>query len=122
MGQGVIAGAMALRKCVAGASPQLLEPIMEVTVTAGDEYTGPILGDLTARRGKVLGMDKKGRKEVVRAYVPLGEIFNYATELRSLTRGTGRFTMVHGHYEDVPPDRAQPLIQDYQKAHAGSEA
>ncbi|MHB9154074.1 MAG: elongation factor G [Endomicrobiales bacterium] len=110
-----IAGAMALRKGFSDARPALLEPIMDVEVVVPDEYMGSIMGDLNSRRGRVLGMDKSGRKEQVKAQVPLGEMFQYATDLRSLTKGSGKFTMKVSHYEPLPPEIANPLVESYQK-------
>lgn len=113
-----IAGAMAFRKGMMDAKPMMLEPIMNVEVMVPDEYMGTIMGDLNSRRGRVLGMDKLGRKEMVKAQVPLSELFQYATDLRSLTKGSGRFTMKISHYEQLPPEIASPLIESYQKSRA----
>jgi elongation factor G len=110
-----IAGAMALRKGVAAARPILLEPIAAVEVMVPEDYLGAVLGDLTSRRGRVTGMDKAGKTEVVRALVPAAALDSYAVELRSLSKGSGSFSLHHAHYDETPPDIAHQLIDQYQK-------
>ncbi len=90
----------ALRK----ANPQLLEPMMEVEVTTADEFLGDVMGDLNSRRGQVEGMEPRGNAQVVRAKVPLAEMFGYATELRSMTQGRATYSMQFSHYQPVPRD------------------
>ena len=111
-----IAGSMALRKGVEQAQPLILEPIMEAEVIVPEEFMGSVMGDLNSRRGRVLGVSREGKKQVIRALVPQGEFFNYATDLRSLTRGSGEHKMKFSHYEEAPPNISQPLIDTYQKA------
>ncbi len=111
-----IAGSMALRKGVEQAQPLVLEPIMEVEAIVPEEFMGSVMGDLNSRRGRVLGMEREGKKQVIKALVPQGEVFNYATDLRSLTRGSGEHKMKFSHYEEAPPNVTQPLIEAYQKA------
>ena len=111
-----IAGSMALRKGVEQAQPSILEPIMEVEVIVPEEFMGSVMGDLNSRRGRVLGVGRQGKKQVIRALVPQGEVFNYATDLRSLTKGGGELKMKFSHYEEVPPNVSQPLIDAYQRA------
>ncbi|MFH1368772.1 MAG: elongation factor G [Elusimicrobiota bacterium] len=111
-----IAGSMALRKAVTEAKPSLLEPIMIAEIFVPPEYMGTIMGDLNSRRGRVLGMDKVGSKEVIKATVPLAEMYQYATDLRSMTKGSGRFSMKADHYQETPPHIAQPLIETYTKS------
>jgi len=111
-----IAGSMALRKGVEQAQPYILEPIMEVEAIVPEEFMGSVMGDLNSRRGRVLGMSREGKKQVIRALVPQGEIFTYATDLRSLTKGSGEHRMKFSHYEEAPPNVSQPLIEAYQKA------
>jgi len=111
-----IAGSMALRKGVEQAQPLILEPIMEVEVIVPEEFMGSVMGDLNSRRGRVLGVSREGKKQVIKALVPQGEFFNYATDLRSLTRGSGEHKMKFSHYEEAPPNISQPLIDTYQKA------
>ncbi|HTZ11357.1 MAG TPA: elongation factor G, partial [Candidatus Margulisiibacteriota bacterium] len=88
-----IAGAMALRKAITAASPVLLEPVMDVDVVIPEEYLGAISGDVNSRRGRIMGMDVKGRSQIVKAKAPLAEMFTYANDLRSLTGGRGMYTM-----------------------------
>jgi elongation factor G len=109
-----IAGAMALRKAVLEASPVLLEPIMDVEVVIPEEYLGAISGDLNSRRGRIMGMDVKGKSQVVKAKAPLAEMFTYANDLRSLTGGRGSYTMRFSHYEEVPHKLTSGIINQYQ--------
>jgi len=109
-----IAGAMALRKAVLAAGPVLLEPIMEVEVVVPDEYLGGISGDINARRGRIMGMDSKGKNQILKAQVPLAEMFTYANDLRSITGGRGTYTMRFSHYEEVPHKIAANIINQYQ--------
>ncbi len=110
-----IAGSMAFRKAALGANPVLLEPIMEAEVFVPEEYMGQISGDLNGRRGRILGMETKGGLQVVKAHVPLVEMFKYATELRSMTGGRGFYTMKFSSYEEVPQKIAQEIIARSQK-------
>jgi len=105
-----IAGSIAFKEAMKKADPVLLEPIMEVEVETPDEYVGDVIGDLNSRRGKIMGMENKGVITVVRAYVPLAEMFGYATTLRSLTQGRGTFIMKFSHYEEVPQHVAEQII------------
>lgn len=109
-----IAGAMALRKAILEANPVLLEPIMEVDVVMPEEYLGAISGDINSRRGRVMGMDIKGKSQIVKAQVPLAEMFTYANDLRSLTGGRGSYSMRFSHYEGVPHKVASGIISQYQ--------
>ncbi|MCM8801329.1 MAG: elongation factor G [Candidatus Omnitrophica bacterium] len=109
-----IAGAMALRKAVLEAGPILLEPIMDVEVVVPEEYLGAISGDLNSRRGRIMGMDVKGRSQIVKAQVPLAEMFTYANNLRSITGGRGSYTMRFSHYEEVPRKIASEIVSQYQ--------
>jgi elongation factor G len=109
-----IAGAMALRKAVIEAGSVLLEPIMDVEVLIPEEYLGAISGDLNSRRGRIMGMDIKGRSQIVRAKAPLSEMFKYANDLRSITGGRGLYTMRFSHYEEVPQRIASNIISQYQ--------
>jgi elongation factor G len=84
---------------------------MKVEVVLPEEYLGEVLGDLSSRRGRVEGMDMRGNVRVIRAFVPLGEMFGYATTLRSLTQGRGTFTMQFDHYEKVPAHLAEAIIK-----------
>jgi elongation factor G len=109
-----IAGSMALRKAILEANPVLLEPIMDAEVIIPEDYLGAISGDLNSRRGRIMGMEVKGRSQVVKASVPLAEMFKYANDLRSLTGGRGMYTMRFSHYEEVPHKVAAVIINQYQ--------
>ncbi|MCX5710350.1 MAG: EF-Tu/IF-2/RF-3 family GTPase, partial [Candidatus Omnitrophica bacterium] len=117
-----IAGAMALRKAVNEAGPVLLEPIMDVEISIPEEFLGAISGDINSRRGRVIGMDVKGRSQVVKAQIPLSEMFKYANDLRSITGGRGMYIMRFSHYEEVPHKIAQPIIVKYQATKKQEEA
>ncbi|WP_379971385.1 elongation factor G [Ectobacillus sp. sgz5001026] len=106
-----IAASMALKAAASKCNPALLEPTMKVEVIIPDEYLGDIMGDITSRRGRVEGMDARGNAQVVRAMVPLSEMFGYATALRSNTQGRGTFSMVFDHYEEVPRSIAEEIIK-----------
>jgi elongation factor G len=106
-----IAASMALKAAASKCNPVLLEPIMKVEVVIPDEYLGDIMGDITSRRGRVEGMEARGNAQVVRAMVPLSEMFGYATSLRSNTQGRGTFSMVFDHYEEVPRSIAEEIIK-----------
>ncbi len=107
-----IAGSKAFKKGFNRADPKLLEPIMECEVVAPEDYSGDVIGDLNSRRGQVQGMDKRDNDQIVRALVPLAEMFGYATDLRSLTQGRGDHTMEFSHYEIVPENIAQEIIEE----------
>jgi len=104
-----IAGSMAFREAAKKANPVLLEPIMLVEVETPEEYMGDVMGDLSKRRGKILGSEKKGPTVVIKAEVPLAEMFGYATDLRSLTQGRATFSMVFQKYEEVPKNIADEI-------------
>jgi elongation factor G len=105
-----IAGSMALKSAVRKADPVLLEPVMEVEVVTSDEYLGEVLGDLSSRRGRVEGMDQRGQNQVVRAQVPLANMFGYTTDLRSKTQGRASYTMQFSAYNEVPDSIAKEII------------
>lgn len=105
-----IAASMALKDGVRKGHPQILEPIMKVEVTAPEEFLGSVLGDLNSRRGRVEGMEAVGNAQVVRAYVPLSNMFGYATDLRSSTQGRAAYSMEFNHYEALPRSIAEELI------------
>ncbi len=106
-----IAGSMALKNAKAHCAPALLEPMMRVEVVVPEEYMGDIMGDVTSRRGRVEGMEARGNAQVVRAMVPLSEMFGYATSLRSRTQGRGTYSMHFDHYEEVPKSIAEEIIK-----------
>ena len=106
-----IAGSMAFKKAMVDAKPILLEPIMEIEVIVGPDHMGDVMGDINGRRGKVLGMDNRGTKQVVRAEVPMSEALRYAVELRAMTSGAGRFTQKFARYQEVPGQIAEKVVQ-----------
>ena len=106
-----IAASLALKEAAKTAQPTILEPMMLVTITVPEENLGDVMGHVTARRGRVDGMEAHGNSQIVRAYVPLAEMFGYATTLRSATQGRGTFMMVFDHYEDVPKSVQEEIIK-----------
>jgi len=109
-----IAGAMALRKAVMDAGPVLLEPIMDVEINIPEDCLGIISGDINSRRGRVMGMEIKGKQQIIKVQAPLAEMFKYANDLRSITGGRGTYTMRFSHYEEVPHKIAGSIITQYQ--------
>ncbi|HEL1848770.1 TPA: elongation factor G [Streptococcus suis] len=105
------AASLALKEAAKSAQPTILEPMMLVTITAPEDNLGDVMGHVTARRGRVDGMEARGNTQIVRAYVPLAEMFGYATVLRSATQGRGTFMMVFDHYEDVPKSVQDEIIK-----------
>ena len=106
-----IAGSMAAKEALKRAYPVLLEPIMDVEVVVPEEFMGDVMGDLSARRGHIQGMDARGGGQVIRAMVPLSEMFGYATTVRSKTQGRATFTMQFDHYAEVPKSIAQEIAE-----------
>ncbi|RDU34904.1 elongation factor G [Neobacillus piezotolerans] len=106
-----IAASMALKNAASKCKPVILEPVMKVEVVIPEEYLGDIMGQITSRRGRVEGMDARGNAQVVRAMVPLSEMFGYATSLRSSTQGRGVFSMHFDHYEEVPKSISEEIIK-----------
>ncbi|MDP9494964.1 MAG: elongation factor G, partial [Actinomycetota bacterium] len=105
-----IAGSMALQEAARKAGVKILEPIMEVEVTTPDDYMGDVIGDLNSRRGKVEGMTQRGNSQVIRAQVPMSEMFGYATDLRSKTQGRATYSMQFHSYQDVPDSIADDIV------------
>lgn len=105
-----IAASMCLKKAIQEANPILLEPIVKMEITVPEEVMGDVMGDLNGRRGRVLGMESKGRHQIIKAQVPLAEVLQYALDLNSITGGRGTFTMEHSHYEEVPAQLADKII------------
>jgi elongation factor G len=106
-----VAASIALRNGAERAKPVLLEPVMKVEAVAPDEFSGAIIGDLSARGGHIEGLQPRGLgMQAVRAIVPLAEMFGYATGLRSMTQGRGTFTMEFDHYDVVPPDVLERIM------------
>lgn len=106
-----IAGSIAFKKAAEQAKAVLLEPIMKISILVPEAFTGDIMGDLNSRRGRVLGMDSEGEKQIINAHVPMAEILRYAPDLRSMTGGRGTFTLEFDHYDEVPGDLAQKVVE-----------
>jgi elongation factor G len=114
-----IAGSLALKEAVEAAGVVLLEPVVTLEVVVPDAYTGDIMGDLNSKRGRIAGMDQLGGgKQRIRALVPQAEVARYVIDLRSMTGGRGAFTMTFDHYDELPPQLAQKVIDAYQQARA----
>ncbi len=107
-----IAGSMAFKNAMNKADPVLLEPMMKVEVTIPEEYMGDVIGDINSRRGRIEGMDPRSGAEIIRAFVPLSEMFGYATTLRSRTQGRGVYSMTFDHYEEVPKSIQEKIVGD----------
>jgi elongation factor G len=106
-----IAGSMAVQEAARRAKPVLLEPVMSVEVVTPEEFVGDVIGDLSRRRGKLQGQEQRGNAFAVHAYVPLGEMFGYATDLRSSTQGRATYTMQFERYDEVPPNIAEEIVE-----------
>ncbi|GAA5514705.1 elongation factor G [Deinococcus carri] len=106
-----IAGSMGLKEAVQKGSPAILEPVMRVEVTTPEDYMGDIIGDLNSRRGQIQGMEARGNAQIVKAFVPLSEMFGYATDMRSKTQGRASYSMFFDHYTQVPNNLAQQLMK-----------
>jgi elongation factor G len=105
-----IAGSMAFKEAMKRAKPKLLEPVMAVEVTTPEEYLGDVIGNLNSRRGRIESMNPMGNAQVIKASVPLSEMFGYATDLRSMTQGRADFSMQFDRYEEVPQSIASDII------------
>jgi elongation factor G len=105
-----IAGSLAWKKAARRAHTVILEPIMSVEIVTPEEHMGDVIGDLSARRGKVEGMEQRGASQVIRAQVPLSDMFGYATDLRSRTQGRATFTMQFNSYQEVPESIAREIV------------
>ena len=104
-----IAGSLAFKEAYAKADPCLLEPVMKVEVIIPEQYMGDVMGDISSRRGRIEGMEARMGEQTVHAFVPLSEMFGYATDLRSRTQGRGLFSMQFDHYEEVPRSIAEKV-------------
>jgi len=111
-----IAGSLCFKKGFLEAKPCLLEPIYEIEVTVPEEYMGDVMGDISSRRGKILGMDSDGRYQVIKANVPLAELYKYSSQLRSLTSGRGVHKRSFAYYEEMPKEFEQKVIEEYKKS------
>ena len=110
-----IAGSMAFKEAMQKGNPILLEPIMKVEVTMPEDYMGDVIGDINSRRGRIEGMEDIGGGKMVRAYVPLSEMFGYSTDLRSRTQGRGNYSMFFDKYEPVPKNVQEKVLSDHKK-------
>src|SRR6201999_3225425 len=113
-----VAGSLALQEAARRAKPVLLEPVFSVEVVTPEEYMGDVIGDLNRRRGHVHGMEPRGNAQVINAFVPLAEMFGYATDLRSTTQGRATYTMQFERYDEVPPNIAERVVGDQAQAAA----
>jgi elongation factor G len=107
-----IAGSMAFKNAMAKADPVLLEPMMKVEVTVPEEYMGDVMGDINSRRGRIEGMEARHGAQIIRSFVPLSEMFGYATTLRSRTQGRGVYTMTFDHFEEVPKSIQEQIVSN----------
>jgi elongation factor G len=116
-----VAGSMAFKDGFLKADPYILEPIYTIEVYVPEEYMGDVMGDISSRRGKIMGMDPEGSNQRIKASVPLAELYKYSTSLRSLTQGRGVHTMEFSHYEEVPREISAKVIEDAKKANEDDE-
>ena len=110
-----IAGSMAFKEGMRKADAVLMEPVMKVDVTLPEEYLGDVMGNISSRRGNLMGMELINGSEEIHAMIPLAEMFGYATDLRSRTQGRGNYTMTFDHYEEVPRSIAEKVIGERTK-------
>ena len=106
-----IAGSMAIKEAIRKADPTLLEPIMKVDITVPEDYMGDVIGDVNSRRGRIEGMEARNGAQIIATYVPLSEMFGYATSLRSRTQGRGIFSMQIDHFEPVPKSIQENMVK-----------
>jgi len=116
-----IAGSLAFKAAMEQARPTLLEPVMTVEIVVPEESMGDIMGDVNSRRGRILGMESKGKNQVIKAHIPLAEMLRYAPDLRSMTGGRGTFTMEMSHYEEVPAMNQEKIIEEAKARQAKAE-
>ena len=105
-----VAGSMAFKNAAEKANPVILEPVMKIEITVPDEYMGDVMGDLNGRRGRIEGMEAQGNTQIIHGFVPLSEMFGYATDLRSRTQGRGLYSMQSDHFEEVPKSISEEII------------
>ncbi|HEX2984265.1 MAG TPA: elongation factor G, partial [Ignavibacteriales bacterium] len=111
-----IAASQGFKKGFMEAKPMLLEPIYEIEVKVPEEFMGDVMGNISSKRGKILGMDSEGPFQIIRANVPLAELYKYSTQLRSLTSGRGAYKRKFSHYEEVPKEVEAKIIEEYKKS------
>ena len=107
-----VAASLAFKSVIPNCGPIVLEPIYKVKITVPEEYMGDVMGDLNSRRGRILGMNPQGKKQVIEAHVPLSEMFVYNRQLNSLTQGRGLYEMEYDHYERVPNEVQEKIIEE----------
>ena len=110
-----IAGSQCFRKGFMEGKPCLLEPIYILEVKVPEDYMGDVMGDISSKRGKILGMDSDGKFQIIKAYVPLAELYKYSSHLRSLTSGRGAHKIKFAYYEEVPKEVEQKIVDEYKK-------
>ena len=117
-----IAASMALQEGVKKADPVIMEPTMEIEVTTPEEFMGDVIGDINSKRGKVDTMEDRAGAKIIKAYVPLAEMFGYATSLRSMTQGRASYAMQFDHYAEVPNNVAEDLKGKYTASREAGES
>jgi elongation factor G len=115
-----IAGYFAFKEAFMDAQPRLLEPLFNVSVTVPEEHLGDIMGDISARRGRIMGVETEGHFQTVKALMPQKELYRYSTHVRSLTGGRGIHTEEFSHYEDLPQEMAQKVVAELQAIKAAA--
>ncbi len=110
-----VAASMGFKQAFMGANPVLLEPIYDITIKVPEEYMGDVMGDISSRRGKIMGMDSEGKFQIIKAKVPLAELYKYSTVLRSITAGRGIHSRAFSHYDEVPSEISQKIIEQAKK-------
>jgi elongation factor G len=110
-----IAGSMAFKEAMRKANPVIMEPIMKVEVELPDEYLGDVMGNVSSRRGNLLGVEMVSGSQTIKAEIPLSEMFGYSTDLRSRTQGRGTYSMHFGHYYEVPKSVSEKIVGDRSK-------
>lgn len=113
-----IASSMCFKKAFLEAKPVLLEPIYDVEVIVPEEFMGDVMGDMSGRRGKIMGMEADGHFQKIKSQVPLSELYKYSSTLRSLTQGRGTHSRKFSHYEEVPKEVENHIVAEYQKSRA----
>ena len=109
-----IAGSLAFKNAAAKADPILLEPMMKVEITLPEEYLGDVMGNVSSRRGNVSGIEMRNGVQVINAFIPLAEMFGYATDLRSRTQGRGNYTMQFDHFAEVPKSVKEKITKEHE--------
>ena len=110
-----VAASMGFQKAFTDANPVILEPIYDLTIKVPEEYMGDVMGDISGRRGKIMGMDAEGKFQVIKAKVPLAELHKYSTSLRSMTAGRGIHNRSFSHYDEVPSEISVKIIEQAKK-------